>query len=88
MAVDIKRPLQSVLSQLRSERQRIDEQIKVIEGILRNGSLDTRPARGGRPGRRGRRPMSAAARRAVSRRMKAYWAKRRAALAKKKPSAA
>ncbi|HXG16578.1 MAG TPA: hypothetical protein VNK50_10035 [Calidithermus sp.] len=83
MAIDIRKPLQAALSRLKTERDRIDQQIQAIEGLLRlNG--DT----GGRGARRGRRRMTAAERREVSRRMKAYWAKRRSAAKKAKPTAA
>jgi hypothetical protein len=66
-----------VLAQLTEERSRIDRKIAALRTAL--GSLDgrfSRPAGG-------RRRMSAAARREVSQRMRAYWAKRRAKRAKK-----
>lgn len=76
MPVDIRKPLQSALSRLKVEKQRIDQQIEAIEGALRlNGVQPGGEDR--RTSRPGRKPMSAAERRAVSRRMRAYWAKRR-----------
>lgn len=73
MTIDITVTLRQALSRLMRERERVERQIKAIESVL--GA-----ARGGRRrGRRTRKPMSAAARRAVAVRMKAYWAKRRAA---------
>lgn len=76
MPVDVTRTLQRALNQLQAERDRIDRQLRTIRAAL--GS-DGR----GAGVRRHRRPMSAAARRAVSQRMKAYWAARRAKRAKK-----
>jgi hypothetical protein len=79
MVIDIRKPLRTALLRLKSERDRLDRQIQAIEGLLRlNGE---RTGRGGGP-RRGRRRMTAAERRDVSRRMKAYWAKRRNAMKK------
>jgi hypothetical protein len=74
MAIDIRKPLQSALSRLKSEKDRIDKQIAAIEGVLGldGGERDRRGAK------RGRKSMSTAERRAVSRRMKKYWAKRHA----------
>jgi hypothetical protein len=79
MAMDISKTLRRSLAELRSERTRLDQQISAIETAL--GAL------GGRGGRRRaasgtprqRRPMNPAARKALSQRMRAYWAKRRAA---------
>ena len=79
MANDITTTLRQALGKLSSQRQQLDRQISAIEGAL--GALG-----GGSQGgaRRGRRTMSPAARRAVGRRMKAYWAKRKAEAAKGK----
>lgn len=80
MAMDISKTLRRSLAELRGERTRLDQQISAIETAL--GAL----GRGGR-GRtasgmpRQRRPMNPAARKALSQRMRAYWAKRRAAKA-------
>ena len=75
--------LRQALQQLRAERARLERQITAIEG-----ALTTFAGRGGRraPGAakkasktatRPRRTISAAQEKAVSRRMKAYWAQRR-----------
>jgi hypothetical protein len=62
--------LRAALSRLEAERQRVDRQIAAIRTALGGVSNGRAPARR-------RRPMTAAARRAVSQRMKAYWAERR-----------
>ena len=81
MAMDISKTLRRSLAELRSERTRLDQQISAIETAL--GALGGRGGRGrtasGMP--RQRRPMNPAARKALSQRMRAYWAKRRAAKA-------
>jgi hypothetical protein len=74
---DVAGTLRRALMELESEKSRIEGQIAAIMTVLGDGA--------GRRGRRaggGRKPMSAAGRRAVSQRMKAYWAKRRATKAK------
>ena len=72
------------LRQLERERERIDRQIGAIRSVLdRSGPAKT-PAPRATPTRPTRRPLSAAARRAVSQRMKAYWDKRKAAAGKAK----
>jgi hypothetical protein len=80
MANDITTTLRQALGKLSSQRQQLDRQISAIEGAL--GALGGGSQGGG--ARRGRRTMSPAARRAVGRRMKAYWAKRKAEAAKGK----
>lgn len=77
MAVDISKTLRQALARLEAEQARIARQVSAIRSVL--GSTDGRGA--GRPRRRRR--MSAAARKAVSQRMKAYWAARRGKKAKK-----
>jgi hypothetical protein len=77
MPVDVTRNLRIALSALNSERQRIDRQISAIRAVL--GGADGGTPTGTGRGRRRRRRMSPAARRAVSARMKKYWAARRAA---------
>jgi hypothetical protein len=78
-------PLRKALGQLETEKQRIDREIAAVRAALE--ALGDRgrgtPASSARAKAR-RRRMSAPARRAVSQRMKAYWAKRRAASAKGK----
>ena len=85
MPVDVGRTLRQALLKLTAEKVRIDRQIGAIETFLRatDGRARRRP-RGAVLGSRRvsarrakRRRMSAAARKAVSARMKAYWAKRR-----------
>jgi hypothetical protein len=87
MRLDVGKTLQRALSSLETERGRIDRQIAAIRTAL--DGVDGRPRTAGfrrrtapvasdherAPRRRPR--MSEAARRAASRRMKAYWAKRR-----------
>jgi hypothetical protein len=75
---DIVRVLRRSLTSLTSDRDRVDQQIAAIQAAL--AAVNGRPLGGAdRLGiRRGRRRMSAAARKAIGRRMKAYWAKRRA----------
>jgi hypothetical protein len=75
MANDITAPLRRALGRLTSQRERLDRQISAIETAL--GALGGRSSQPAGV-RRGRRTMSAAARRAIGRRMKAYWAKRKA----------
>lgn len=87
MATDVTKTLRKALAELEGEREKIERQIGMIRQVLAAG--DTRGMRrvGGRTTarRKGtRKPMSAAARKAVSRRMKAYWKKRRMEAAKGK----
>jgi hypothetical protein len=88
MPVDVSKTLRQALSKLTVEKRRMDRQIDAIQMVLRatdgRGSGRARgPAPNGR--RRGapramrKKRMSAAARKAVSARMKAYWAKRKGA---------
>ena len=79
MAVNVNATLHAALGQLESERDRVARQIQAVRSAL--GGTPGEPAAVRSPARR-RRRMSAAARKAVSRRMKAYWAKRRAGKAK------
>jgi hypothetical protein len=81
MPIDISKTLRQALATLESEQDRIERQVSAIRAVL--GSADGRG-----PGRvRRRRRMSAAARRAVSHRMKAYWAARKARKGKAKKAA-
>ncbi len=79
MPTDLTKTLRKALKELQAERGKIENQIAAIQRVL---GADIRG-----PRRRARRPakakkrapkMSAAARKAVGRRMKAYWKKRRA----------
>jgi hypothetical protein len=90
MVTDVTKTLRKALAELQAGRKRIDQQISAIENALSSVGRSARRRGGGRPaGRRklGRKPMSAAARKAVGRRMKAYWAKRRADAPKAKEKA-
>jgi hypothetical protein len=77
MTVDLDSTLRKALAQLQSHRERLNRQIIALETALDGVSGATGPVTGAvsRPARK--RSMSAAARRAVGQRMKAYWAKRR-----------
>jgi hypothetical protein len=86
MAINLTKTLRKALVQLQSEKQKIDQQIAAIQSVLAVGGT-RRPPQGSRSSARGKRPrkaMSAAARKAVSRRMKEYWAKRKVGAAKGK----
>lgn len=67
-----------ILSELRQERERLDEAIQALERV--SGGSAAGP---GRRGRRRRRHMSAETKRLLSERMKARWAERKKAKAKK-----
>lgn len=86
MTASVTSALRKALRQLERERERIDRQIGALRSVLDEsgtaGTLASR-AKPNRPKSK-RRPMSAAARRDVSQRMKAYWKKRRAAPGKAK----
>lgn len=73
-------PLRKALGQLEAEKERIDREIAAVRAALE--ALGGRGRRTLAPPTRAkvprRRRMSATARRAVSQRMRAYWAKRRA----------
>jgi hypothetical protein len=83
--VNVVATLRKAVRGLEAEQARVEHQLTAIRIVL--GTLDGAkgPAvRAERPVRpRRRRRMSAAARRATSRRMKAYWAKRKAAAREK-----
>ena len=86
MAASLTSTLRKALHQLEKERKRIDRQIAAIRSVLDvSGTARPRASRAkpNRPKAK-RRPMSAAARRAVGQRMKAYWEKRKAAAEKSK----
>ncbi len=89
MPIDVTTTLRKALTELEGERKRIDHQVAAIKNALT--TLAGRPPREGhraaRPRKAAKRSMSAAARKAVSRRMKAYWATRKAGAAKGKGAA-
>jgi hypothetical protein len=84
MPVDVTTVLRKALSQLESQKARLDRQIAALHAALDGDAPTTvRTNNTPTPPRR-RRRMTAAARRAVGLRMKAYWAKRRGAASKVK----
>ena len=84
MAKDIRSTLRKALTSLQSQTAKIDRQISGLEMAL--GALARAPQTN--PSPRRRRRMSAATRKAIGKRMKAYWSKRRAAGKGKAQSAA
>ena len=90
MPVDVTETLRKALHQLEEEKTKLESRIAAVraalDGVPRRKA--TAGARAGAPqGGRRRRRLSAAARRAVSRRMKTYWAKRKAAAGKRQAEA-
>ena len=78
MAIDVRSSLNRALKSLHADRARIEKQIDAITSAL--SALGGAAVRGTKTaGRKGRRKMNPAQKKAVSLRMKAYWAKRRAA---------
>ena len=79
LPAEVNRTLQKALRSLTRDRERIDRQISTIQHVLNPKTMPGGVAAVRRKpmGRRSRRRLSAAARKAVSTRMKAYWAKRR-----------
>jgi anti-sigma factor RsiW len=68
--------LNQALKALHADRARIEKQIDAVTSAISSlGGAAVRAAK--TAGRRGRRKMNAAQKKAVSLRMKAYWAKRR-----------
>ena len=89
MPINVTSTLRRALRQLETERSHIDRQITALRNAL--DGLGSPPSRGRRshpfkPTRRPRR-MTATARRALSRRMNLYWAKRRTAKGKRRKPA-
>ncbi len=84
MLTNLNTTLRKALAELESERARLDRQIAGIRQILAGDQLGQARRVPAKRRAKGRRPMSAAARKAVSQRMKVYWAKRRAGRAKPK----
>ena len=74
-------PTDQILELLIAERDKLDRTIEVLQGSTAGRGLVAKKAMASTPmvTANGRRRMSAAARKAQSRRMKAFWAKRRAA---------
>ena len=94
MPVDVTRTLREALSKLTAEKRRIERQAAAIQEALRavNGANDGQRSSSARVltrgAKRGRTRMSPAERKAVARRMKAYWAKRRGGTSKGKKKGA
>ena len=85
-SLDVTLPLRNALLTLQAERAHLDRQISGIEqalAVLSGAPLAKKlaPATRRPPGRR---PLSAKARKALSQRMQAYWARRRGAATKEK----
>jgi len=72
---------QTILSELRAERDRLDQAIAALEGGngRRRGRKPGPVPGNGRRGRRGRRRLSAAAKKRISEMMKLRWAERKRA---------
>jgi hypothetical protein len=94
MPVDVTSNLKEALSKLAAEKRRIEHQTAAIQEALRaiNGTGNSRGLSSAKatPSKStpARRRMSLAERKAVARRMKAYWAKKRAGMGKSKKTAA
>jgi len=84
MLANLRGTLRQALGKLEAEKARIERQITGLKQALKAGIGSGRDAvrDAGSSARRGRR-MSPTARKAVSARMKAYWAKRKGARAKR-----
>jgi hypothetical protein len=74
----VQKTLAKALQQLRTQRSLIDEQIAALRVVIDTGRSARRRSTRRVVQTPRRRKMSVAQRQAVSRRMKAYWAKRRA----------
>jgi len=94
MPIDVTKALKEALSKLTAEKRRIERQAAAVQEALRalNGASGGQRSSSARVvtsgAKRGRRRMSPAERKAVARRMKAYWAKRRGGTSKGKKKAA
>lgn len=81
MPTTVDRILQSALSQLKAERDKLDRRIGAIESALSDSKAD-RPVSAQPKGSQGRRRVSEATRKVIARKVKAYWAKRKASAGK------
>jgi len=80
-------PISDILTLLEAERDRLDRAIEVLRGSAlgsRRGKPAATPTTSNGAGVRRRRSMSAAARKALSEKLRASWAKRKRAAAAKK----
>ena len=90
MPVDVTSTLREALSKLTAEKRRIERQAVALQDAIRavNGASIDQSSKNGRAvprrAKRRSRRMSPAARKAVSARMKAYWAKRKGGASKAK----
>ena len=90
MPVDVTSTLREALAKLTAEKRRIERQAAAIQEALRavNGTGGARRSSSAgamtRGAKRSRRQMSATTRKAISAKMKAYWAKRRGGTSKGK----
>ena len=85
-SLDVTKPLRKALLTLHAEKERIERQITGIQRALSVLTGEPHTERAQRATRQAppHRAMSAKARKALSQRMKAYWAKRRQEAAKTK----
>lgn len=75
--------IQRAIAELEAERTELDSKIAALRAVLTGSPGRSARGNGGTSSRRrSRRTMSASARKAVSARMKKYWAERRKAKAK------
>ena len=79
MVDEVQSTIQRALAKLRADKARIDRQVSALQAAL--AALVGSNSQNGAAPVRSRRKMSAAARKAFGEKMKAYWAKRRAAQA-------
>jgi hypothetical protein len=77
MPTNIEKTLRVALVGLKAEKDRIDGQIRAIEGVI---NVRQRSNRGAKETKKG---MSVTTREAISQRMRAYWAKRKKTARKK-----
>jgi hypothetical protein len=77
MPINVTATLHRAMQSLRSERNRIDGQIRAVQTALGISTNSHTGSNSYRPTSSRRRRMSPAARRALSKRMKAYWAAKR-----------
>lgn len=77
MAIKDSRLIQLALEALEEKRRAIDDEISQLRARMGAAGREAAGAGNGRRRRRKRKPMSAAQKRAVSERMKKYWADRR-----------
>lgn len=87
MILKLVAPLRRALRTLEVEKRRIERQIMVVQAALEGleGKGKSAPTVSTTRPKAKKRRLSAAARRAASQRMKAFWAKRRGEAAKGKP---